>query len=214
MKIEKGNIFNVGISSSSSWSSSFALCSSTFYIATIATTIMICLWNCIHLITTMIFMFSEHCSCIIIVIIPTMKKEEWVHRRALSTLTYPINPLFTATLVTIIIIIPIVIITRPKTAYGQQGLAGSSLFASGAQLRWIGSDHFPCHTNTHRHFIIIYISSSSSFQSSSSLHPSKPSSLQMCSSSTSNIIAPHCFFSANKIWSHLQFTETALGFVQ
>ena len=35
---------------------------------------------------------------------------------------------------TIIIITIIIIITRPKPAYGQQGLAGRSLCASGAQL--------------------------------------------------------------------------------
>ena len=49
----------------------------------------------------------------------------------------------------------IYIITRPKPAYGQQGLAGSSLHASGAQL---GSGKWWFFV-TNRHFIIINISS-------------------------------------------------------
>ena len=38
--------------------------------------------------------------------------------------------------------VSIIIITRPKPAYGRQGLTGVSLRASGAQLGRIGSDHF------------------------------------------------------------------------
>ena len=49
----------------------------------------------------------------------------------------------------------IIIITRPKPAYGRQGLAGGSLRASSAQLK-VGSAHFSLLTN--KHFIIMYIS--------------------------------------------------------
>ena len=39
-----------------------------------------------------------------------------------------------AIIIVIDIIVNVIIITRPKPAYGRQGLAGSSLRASGAQL--------------------------------------------------------------------------------
>ena len=53
------------------------------------------------------------------------------------------------------IVIVTIIITRPKPAYGRQGLAGGSLRASGAQL---GSGKWWFFV-TNRHFIIINISS-------------------------------------------------------
>ena len=50
----------------------------------------------------------------------------------------------------------LLILTRPKSAWGWQGLAGGSLRASGAQLGSGKWSFFVTYTQTNRHFIIIY----------------------------------------------------------